>query len=582
MTLEEVLAKYDSPDAKGFYSHNITDELKELDEAESSRQDVSFEIIIHSLQIQSDDSTWNTYLGPMFTGTNANGTPAEFPNRTSITTDLLKYAESRMRVTNNPRMRLQYAAVCWDFMPQENISYPSDLHNLYFQSLLDTINGDYECHPVPTTKHIRRAFTLAQDEFSQVTDIKLAMRNFVGRHATDDKAVRYWGTEFDIMLQNKKLFKQKEHEILVNEHEARLARLSSVEDAKIDPFCVQEQATLLADYYKSDTTPDNKLRVLKVMEDCYRRYLVGKPALTRMGLMQRVCHIYNKYNLRNESNRLLSEIQQIGTEAPSEMQPTKIEYTLTDEQTKALDAFIADHSVGTPQEKWTKFVNNHIERKANNEQQIKRNAKYNPLWAMTPTQMMDEKGRPMSILGPVKNDLPGHLVYSATQNMMFTATIFHTIITKHIESGFFTPDSVMEQVGMSAIIDSSRHDIIRHALHFYFTGDYVTFCHLIVPQLEEAIRNIVELSGNAVIKRQKSGIGFQLKTLDEILSDPSIPATLTEDGVFYLKALLTDQKGFNIRNILCHGISNPTCFNAVAADRLLHCLVMLAMVQYCD
>lgn len=581
MTLEDILSKYDSPDAKGFYSHDITGDIKELDEAQRSRPDVAFEVIIHSLQIQHDDSAWGTYLGPMFTGTNADGTPAEYPDRTSITADLVQYAESRMRTTSNPRMRLQYAAVCWDFMPQYKIPYPSNLHYLYFQSLIDAINGDYECHPVATTNHIHRAFALAQGKAPQVATAKQAMRDFVHRHA-EDKSVRYWGTEFDIMLQNKKLFTQEERDVLVAEHEARLIRLSTDGDTKIDPFIVQEQATLLADYYKSETTPDNKLRVLKVMEDCYRRHLVGKPALTSMGLMQQVSNIYNKYNLQNESKRLFLEIQQIGTEAPSEMQPTKIEYKPTDEQVQALNAFIDDHSVGTPQEKWIKFVNNHIERKEHNEKQIKHNAKYSPLWAMTPTQMMDEKGRPMSVLGSVEDDLPGHMVYSATQNILFTASIFHTIITRHIESGFFTSDSIMEQVGKSAIIDISRHDIIRHALQFYFSGDYITFCHLIVPQLEEAIRNIVEQSGNAVIKRQKSGMGFQLKTLDEILSDPSIPALLSEDGAFYLKALLTDQKGFNIRNLLCHGISSPSCFNAVAADRLLHCLIMLAMIQYTE
>ena len=54
----------------------------------------------------------------------------------------------------------------------------------------------------------------------------------------------------------------------------------------------------------------------------------------------------------------------------------------------------------------------------------------------------------------------------------------------------------------------------------------------------------------------------------------------TEDGAFYLRLVLTDQRALNIRNQLCHGILSPSQFGLFAAARLLHVIVMLGMIEY--
>lgn len=578
MTLQELLTIYDSPDKKGFYSHELTGDLKNLPEDERQKPECAYEGIIHSLQIHPEGCHWGTYLGYLASGIGANGEPVEFPSKEDVTNEVVTYSEKRMRQTTNPRMQMQYAAVCWDFMPLLDIAKPADLHSLYVNALIATINGDFEPHPVMTAKHIRRAFAVCGKSPAIITSLKTSMREFTKRNGGNDTSAGIWGVEFDIMTTNKKLFTPEEQALLVAEHEARLSRLTA-DESQLDPFAIQEQVSLLADYYKPDATAEHKIRVLRALEDSIRKSENGKPALHRMGMMQMMHNIYNNYNLPNEAKRLLPEIQKISEEAPSEMQATQFEYTQSQEELDRIQAFIDDHSVGTDDEKLVKYIYNHIEKKDHVTEQVEQSAVQAPLLAMTQTQMMDEKGRPMSVLRSVEEDLEGHLAYTATQNMLFTAHILHQITQNHINNGFFTSAYLMDEVKKSAVVDASRYDIIAHALTFFFSEDYITFCHLIVPQIEDALRNIVEQSGNAVIKRQRSGFGFQLKTLDEILLDPSIQQALTDDGAFHLRVLLTDQKGFNIRNLLCHGISNPACFNVVAAERLLHALLLLANLR---
>lgn len=579
MTLKELITKYDSPDKKGFYNHDYIGELKNITEEDHTKSEYTYEGIIHSLMIHPDGCHWGTYLGYMFSGTDEYGATTEFPSKEDVTAEVVTYSETRMRQTRNPKMQMQYAAVCWDFMSMVGLARPSDLHELYLDSLIATIRGDYEPHPVITAKHIRRAFSLVGKSTLRINELKAVLRDYTIIHGVNDTAAGIWGVEFDLMLRNKNSFSAEEKGIIVKEHEDRLSRLAS-NVAKLDPFAVQEQVSLLADYYKSVSKTDDIQRVLHVLEDVIRETNTGKAALQRMGMFQILSSVYNSYGLRNDANRLLPEIQQISSESPSEMEETHVEYTLTQEQIDFVKRFIADHLEGTDQEKFMKYVYYHVERKKHVTRQVHNNAIHSPLWAMTSTQMMDEKGRPMSLLRSVEDDLEGHVAYTASQNMLLSANILHQITQKHIDTGFFSISSILNEVKESAIIDASRYDIIEHALGFFFSKDYVTFCHLIVPQIEDALRNIVERSGNAVIRRQQSGFGYQIKTLDDILLDSSIAYTMTEDGVFHLRTLLTDQKGMNIRNLLCHGISNPNCFNIVAAERLLHALLMIAFVRY--
>ena len=64
---------------------------------------------------------------------------------------------------------------------------------------------------------------------------------------------------------------------------------------------------------------------------------------------------------------------------------------------------------------------------------------------------------------------------------------------------------------------------------------------------------LLNMEAKVYLRLQKSGNGFQLKTLDELLRAKFVEEVLTEDGAYYLRIVLTNQIGLNIRNLLCHG-----------------------------
>ena len=68
------------------------------------------------------------------------------------------------------------------------------------------------------------------------------------------------------MLNNKKFFDKGEIEAIVQEHEQRLNRMCIPVNGKLNPWSIESQAVLLADYYKSHQQREEIKRVLNCLE----------------------------------------------------------------------------------------------------------------------------------------------------------------------------------------------------------------------------------------------------------------------------------------------------------------------------
>jgi hypothetical protein len=71
-----------------------------------------------------------------------------------------------------------------------------------------------------------------------------------------------------------------------------------------------------------------------------------------------------------------------------------------------------------------------------------------------------------------------------------------------------------------------------------------------------------------------------LKTLDELLREEVVARAFSADGALYLRILLTDPRGWNVRNEVCHGVPAIEFFNPSIADRLIHSLLLIGVVRF--
>jgi hypothetical protein len=73
------------------------------------------------------------------------------------------------------------------------------------------------------------------------------------------------------------------------------------------------------------------------------------------------------------------------------------------------------------------------------------------------------------------------------------------------------------------------------------------------------------------------------KSMNDLLeSEPAIQRFFGGDFVFYLRTVLCDPRGQNLRNGLSHGLMGPDEFHRGVSDRLMHILWTLGFVQKKD
>ena len=126
---------------------------------------------------------------------------------------------------------------------------------------------------------------------------------------------------------------------------------------------------------------------------------------------------------------------------------------------------------------------------------------------------------------------------------------------------------------------SFRREILKKGLDAYFHEDYVVTLHLVIPQIEQALRTLLELGHVSVYKPQQKHGGFILRSLDDLLREPMVKEVFGADFPLYAQVLFTDQRGINLRNDLTHGILSPDRMGPTLADRVFHVLLCLGGVR---
>ena len=580
MTIIESIAPFDIETRKGFDFYQIESSLATVDEIEKRKPDFGYEIIAMKLVPTQTKNPWGFYYGPQLTLKNEQGEPVYVPSLNDITSDAITYWEARAKACNNPLLIARYADLVWDFKQKiVHKGQASWMYRLCVDNMLRVCNEDYCSHPVMTVNILERLFAIVQNTPEDIRLVKNAFITFEQRHSQDD-TVRLWASRFLLMMEYKKSFTDIEVNALIKEHEDRLIRLSTLSNnAQMNPWIVMKQSKLLAKYYNSTQNKDDIKRVFNITETVFDHESNKMSGLQLMGNLEAICQMYFHYGLKDEWKRLSVKIQELGTRVKEEMQSFQTEIEIPQEVYEQADVYFGDKAE-TSDVRWRNFASYFIPIKSEEEIALKELVKKHPFQFMIGNKLMDLKGHPMSYVGPYEDDPEGQLILHMAQKLNIQSYFLAIAINRLLTTNTLTVENVMTSLIIpSPLFEESRYDIIREATEFFIQGKYILFCHLIVPQIENAICNLVEMNGISILKVQRENKGYQLRTLDDLLREQCIEDAFTPDGALYLRIVLTNQKALNIRNLLCHGIMPPEYFEFGIAGRLFHILVLLGLIR---
>lgn len=141
-------------------------------------------------------------------------------------------------------------------------------------------------------------------------------------------------------------------------------------------------------------------------------------------------------------------------------------------------------------------------------------------------------------------------------------------------------------VQMSSFIPAGHHHIFSVGFARLWQGDYVTAGHLLLPQIENSLRHILQMSGRDSAKMEEDGIEGD-RPLNILLGycRADLEAILGVDMVWELDGLLNFRPGPALRHELAHGKMGWNSFftdEAICACWLVYLLTVAPLLRYWD
>lgn len=585
MTIKNILEQFDDLTKKGFDEHDVSVSLKILIPEDGSKidEDIRSELMAFdfSEDYQDQKTGWGTYHGPMAVWNNGDGTFTESPSIRLVTPEMIDYWEYRAKKSTNPILIARYSGLVWDFKNKISGANPGhETCRVYIKALIDIANGDFHKYEYNTYKKLERALSLSigLNDNDLVNLCKDTIINFEARFGQDTKP-GLWGYAFDLLFENKRVkLSADEESQIIKELELKLERLTNTdsEGHKIDPWAAEGAAERLALYYRKKQSTEDVKRVILKIGEAFDKIIDDASAMQASMWLDHLHKLFTKYNLLNEADSLLPRIRELGPKVASGLKQFTHSFEIPKEK---LENYIESMTLGEIEEVLMRIAVRYIPIKSEAKEQIFDLSKNSPMMFLISHQLQDKKGRVVATIGPLENDLEGHIVRQISQNLYFSYIFLNAVIRNLIENDRLNKDEILKFISVTPIIEKSRIGIIEKGLDAYFSDDHLVFIHLIIPQIEEAVRNIIEFSGGNVLKISRGG-GHHLRTFDDILRDEIIQKSLGEDFADYFKILFTDQRGWNLRNSVCHGMASLESFNPQTADRVLHALLCLGLINY--
>ncbi len=571
MNAKDIVQKYDRLELKGFDESEIGFEFSSIPIEERSGTENLAEWTAFKL-VEGGDNNWQTYYGPFLITPEGNCVPS----RESITPEIIQVWEQRLNEVSNPILKARYSGLLVEFKQKCD----GQIRKTHVESLLDCVNGHYLKHDQDYPRKLVRAFHVANSmKNTQILDsVKEAIVKYE-TSSTSDYDAKLWCPLFRLMLENMSQFSEEE-EAFASRMENRIAKLCDKQlDGKgaerFDVFVIEQGSVLLAKYYVKKQKKEEAKRVLDNLNAAFHKGFSSFSVIQINGMLDNLLRLYNSFGFQTEAKKVLVELQQNSEALTSALSTIDASVKIP---VKTIEKHVQKITEGTFDEVIGKFLFTYIPDKNEMQETLREKVVRNPLYAAITHQLLDYKGRPTSIIRSIKSDFDGHLILHINDVLESYSIYLHPVIQNATEKGLFNTTTILQYVKNSPFFESDRIPIVEQGLNSFFNGDYVTFLHLIIPQIENAIRNIVEESGHSTIKFQKHGDGFEIKTLEELLRDDAIVQLDEGNLSLYLRVLFTDQRGWNLRNNICHGSAPLSWFNPTTADRVFHALICVASI----
>lgn len=576
-TLEDIVQRYDAKE-EPFDEFAISGELNAartalVDPSDAEAAGAWAEVLAFALSADQHENPWNSYFGPMGSGTDRDGKTFYFPDISGTLPFTIDHWAARARSLKHPFLKARYADLAWE------MSGPIGKRRRDIDDARIAIDAYLDAIPLMAEDHEHMQFAVRALDLAVLiadkdrTDQARAELMGVHRSLMQRKGGLWWRT-VDRLLEDKKAgVTDAERGELVADLENIVTTSSDTGNpAQFSPHDAKDAAERLIRYYRRLGKSEDIKRLHEAVGTSFEHFAGNADPMLAAALLQTATDQYRKAGLTEERDRTRILMQQKIGAAGENLQSfeRKIEIP-RDDMEKFLDLIVVDDLATT-------FV--HIARefllsRADLEQQVRKALKEAPLMAHIPATIM-ANNHVAAKIGSVEDDPFGRLMHQTNFAFQFTRLWLAQAFRRLFEKHEVVPEHFAGWANRHGLFDDMS--LLLEGLRAWERDDQVKAAHVLVPQVEHALRKLADDLGVPITKAHPAVPEASVAIgLGEILYHKRVAEALGPDVTLHLQALYADPRGMNLRNQIAHGLMDAGQFYWHLGNLIVHSLLILGL-----
>lgn len=574
---------------EAFDAHELSSQLDQLagsaELSDDERLGCQAEILgLRFVPVRGDDrGPWDSHFGPIFSGQREGGEMVYVPDALAVGPEVIEYWKERSERTPHPSLQARYADLAleigriWnrEHRSETRIELPLSLTHRAIDAYLSVVEKGLAYSEHQAWGFLDRALELALfiHDAARIERAKLAAFDHARRQRATGKSGYWW--QLDNMVWERKglSMSEQERDDLIAWLDEALATHSDIADEKrFDPHQSQMAADRLRRWHDKLGHPEQGIEAIRKAGAAFEAIAAKTNALTATAWLQDLSARYRQAKLMGDAARVDAAIKVRSAEAEESMTRHEVKIEISKEQMDQwLDALTKDSlelSLGR--------IAVHLMTSEDGLQKMVEDSAANaPLHAYIAMSIMGENGFTRATIGSVKDDMPGRMLNMAATLIGHSAPWLHIALERAKEQCKLDADSLFAWLTQSPLFPTGAHGLLRAGIDAWFAEDHVKSVHLLVPQVEAALREWLSALGESPMTHDPRAGGFKVIGMGDVLRSTSFKEQVHPTLIHHLRAFYTEAKGLNLRNQLAHGLARPEALNRGAANWVIHSLLAI-------
>lgn len=525
--------------------------------------------------------TWDMYWSTLSGWTNPDGTLAHYPDIADIDDEIIAHWIERATSSPHPVFRARFADLAWEIgrFKNTNIPLPHTIARAAIDDYLLSVSQGLHHSVFDSWLWLHRASALATSLKDEPRFLKARAAAFALFRSVDLQKEPSTVWLFDDLMWDYDFrpLKDSERAEIVDALERELALRTDIsKPASFDPNTAMDVATRLRRWRDDAGETDASRRALTMAGEAFEKIAEKADGLLAVGWLEGLLPQYRAAKMPDAVARVERTIRERAKDAAAEMKRASAQVDIPKAELDAWADQVAGDGVA---QGLTRLAGELLIKEGASEDGVKDMLRGAVLMSTMTITLSGPTGFTEATVGSLDDDLEGRaLMYAAQLLTSWHAPFINLALSRITEKHGLTANGVLAHVKACQFFAEEREPLLRRGIETWLAGDFMSAVHILVPQIEAALRDCLAFIGGSTMRPNRHG-GFKAATFGEILSDPVFRSIYPRDVRFHLRALYTDPRGVNVRNHLAHGLAHPSQFQRGLGNLVLHSLLMVAMVQ---